>query len=286
MNSNSIENKLNHINNLIKNISKQVDVTLQEIEVDSLPLEMNGLTIGQISDLHVNNWNTELIEHSIEVLNKLRPDMVTVTGDIICNGKTYIPMLTSLFKEVNAEYGKFACLGNHDYSDGDSSRRIQDAYKKADFKVLINESVNIDIKGNPICIAGADDYKHGRQNISKMVKNIVDSSAKIFLTHNPVNFPKFSEHKPDLVISGHTHGGQIYLPFLNRLYKKLLKLDYISGMYRDNNSILYVNRGIGTALASTLLMNRKFLINTPRFNARPEISIFYLKSKSTQDIEK
>lgn len=283
MNSNSLENKLNNINNLIRNISKHVDVNLQEIEVDSLPSEMEGLTIGQISDLHVHHWNTALVEHSIEVLNRLKPDIVTVTGDIICNGKTYLPMLTSLFREINAEYGKFACLGNHDYSDGDSSRRIQDVYKKSDFRVLVNESVNINIKGNTVCMAGSDDYKYGKQNIPKMVQNISETTAKIFLTHNPINFPKFSEHKPDLVISGHTHGGQIYLPFLSQLYKNFFKLNYISGIYRDQNSTLYVNRGIGTALVSALLMNKKLLINTPRFNSKPEISIFYLKSKSTQD---
>ena len=262
----------------VSKLSKEIEITVNEIYLNKDKGRLNNLIIAQISDLHANKWNLELIEHTVELINKIKPDILTMTGDAICNGEKFIPNLINCFKEINAKYGKFACLGNHDHSDGHDSLKIQEAYKKSDFQILINNSDKINIDGESLYIAGADDIELGDQNISKMTENIPENAASVFLVHNPLNFREFTKFNPNLVISGHTHGGQLYSSQLGFLYKYILQTKYISGLYNLNKSSLYVNRGIGTALIAPVIFNKKFIINTPRINSKPEISLFVLNS--------
>lgn len=273
-----LESRLDNLAGFLKRLSKQIDITVHDVKVDNLSSKLNGLTIAQISDLHISEWNEDLIEHTIEVLNRLKPDIVAMTGDAICNGKKFLPCLTTLFKEIDAKHGKFTCIGNHDHSDGEDSLAIQSAYMKADFQVLMNSSTMLNIDGEKLYLAGADDIELGKQNITRMTENIPEDSTSVFLTHNPVNFEHFAEYNPDLVLAGHTHGGQV-LPALTKfLYRCMYKTEYVSGFYKSDKSLLYVNRGIGTALLSPLILNQKFVINTPRICSSPEISVFRLVS--------
>jgi len=255
-------------------LATKIKIIVQDIKINNRESNLNGLTVAQISDLHINKWNIELVEHAVEVLNKINPDMVVMTGDAICSGKKFIPDLTRIFKNIKASYGKFACLGNHDHSDGDDGMQVQQAYKNSDFQVLMNESVKVNFRGESLFIAGADDIELGRQDIEAMVKNIPQEATSLYLIHNPCNFNQFAQFKPDLVLAGHTHGGQIYFSFLNFIYKTMLHSHYILGLYSLEKSLLYVNSGIGNALISPVLFNKKFTIHTPRINSQPEISLF------------
>ena len=255
-------------------LSEKIEITTHNIEIKNKENSLKGLVLAQISDLHINQWSLELIEHSIEVINGLSPDIVALTGDVICNGKKFIPNITAMLKNINANIGKYSCLGNHDYSDGYNGKRIIEAYKKADFQVLKNESRKVNIKGDLLYIAGADDLDHGIQDIENMVKNIPEKATSVFLTHNPFNFNQIAQYNPDLVLAGHTHGGQLYFSLLKFLYKIVLRSGYIAGFYNLNESLLYVNRGIGTALIAPVFFNKNFIINTPRINSKPEISLF------------
>lgn len=260
----------------LNKLSKKIEITIQNIKINNLDSSLNGLIIAQISDLHINSWNMELVEHSFWILNKLNPDVVIMTGDAICNGKKFIPDLLKMFENINPPYGKFACMGNHDHSDGDDGFKIQELYKKSDFQILVNESAKINIKGEPLYIAGADDIELGDQNIGKMIEKIPENATSIFMTHNPFNFKEFAKYNPALVLSGHTHGGQLYFSLLNFIYKLRLQCDYISGLYEFGKTRLYVNRGIGTALLAPEIFNKKIFFNTPRFNSKPEITLFKL----------
>lgn len=273
-----LSNNLNNFTKYLCQLSQKIDITFHEIEVENTAL--NGLIIAQISDLHMNNWNVELIEHTIETVNKISPDIVAISGDIICNGKKFLPDLTRLFQEIDCKYGKFACLGNHDHSDGEDGQKIQQTYKNADFQLLLNQSAKLNIKGETLYIAGADDLELGNQDIYKTVHNIPPDAASIFLIHNPYNFSEFAKFNPDLVLAGHTHGGQLGSSIVDFVYKTVIKSRYVSGLYELGKSLLYVNKGIGTAMLSFTMFNKKFLINTPRLYIKPEISVFKLVSNS------
>lgn len=251
-----------------------IEIITEQISVTPKEAFLEGLRIVQISDLHINKWNIELVESCIEKTNALSPDIILISGDIICNGYKFLPELLSFFKKLKSKFGVYACLGNHDYSDGDESQRIVDTFSKANIKTLTNESEQLDINGMKLAIAGLDDYKYGHQDISKSIKNIDKNIPFFFLTHNPRNFKELAKYNPLAVFAGHTHGGQIYLPFLGTIYEKIIGSEYLQGKYTHNNIPLYVNRGIGTAMLSEVLFNKKLLINTPRFNARPEITLF------------
>lgn len=260
----------------INNNTKDIDITAYGINTKNFDNGLSNLIIAQISDLHINYWNIDLLKKTVEIINKIKPDIVTVTGDAICNGKKFMPDLVKIFGNINANYGKFACLGNHDHSDGDDGNHMQEVYRKSDFNVLINQAAKVAIKGENLYIAGADDIELGDQNIEKMVKELPKEATSVFLTHNPRNFADFAVYRPELVLSGHTHGCQMFSSFLRLLHKYVLKLHYIAGMYEEEKSTLYVNRGIGTALVSPEIFNKKYLINTPRINSKPEISFFVL----------
>ncbi len=257
---------------------EKVEINEQELKLKNFSEQLNGLRVVQISDLHINRWNKALIEETVDRVNSLKADIVVITGDVICNGKKYIPDLISMLKQINATFGKYACLGNHDHSDGDDGQAIIDAYNKADIRILVNESEKLFIKGTPVNIAGADDIELGDQNIFKMMKNINDQKNCIFLTHNPINFKEFARHRPSIVLSGHTHGCQFYSEILNSIYKSILGCEFIKGIYKYGISKLYVNRGIGTSLLTPEIFNKKFYIKTPRLNSTPEITLFKLSA--------
>jgi len=255
-----------------------VEVNFQKLFLNVFDKNLNGLKIAQISDLHINKWNKGLIEETIDKVNSLKPDIITITGDIICNGKKFIPDLVFLFKQLKSKYGIYACLGNHDHSDGEDGKRVIKAYNDSDIRILVNESEVLQLDGGKIQVAGADDFELGDQNIEKMTSNLVDEMTSLFLVHNPVNFRSFTPYNPALVLSGHTHGGQFYWSFLHNVYKSLCG-EFLSGLYYYENSALYVNRGIGTAMFSPVILNKKVYIKTPRINSKPEITFFTLFSK-------
>ncbi|MFA6990179.1 MAG: metallophosphoesterase [Candidatus Gastranaerophilaceae bacterium] len=251
-----------------------IEITRQTIKLPDSKKLLKGIKVAHISDLHINMWNISLIDESIEKMNSLNPDIVVIAGDLICSGKKFLPDLFSILKKIKSKYGIYACFGNHDYSDGDSGQEIVRNYNKSNIRVLNNESQKITIKNTEIYIAGIDDYHMGHQDFKKTFKNIPDEEKCLLLTHNPVNFEELSSYNPLVVFAGHTHGGQLYLPFVNQLYKKFLNHKYIRGRHEHNNSILYVNRGIGTSMFSDVIFKKKIYFNTPRFNSKPEITLF------------
>lgn len=269
-------------NNLLEKLLDAVpdsllfEVTRHRIAVPGLPSAARGLKIVQISDLHVDVWNRGVLERAIHRVNALKPDILVCTGDTIANGRRYIGDLTDMLKRFDARYGKFACLGNHDYSDGGGSIHVRRGLKQAGFDVLVNDSVPVRLPGGQtLHVAGADDLIMGRQCLRKTSRQWRGDSPVILLNHNPENFDAVSRFDPALTLSGHTHGGQILMP--DGLRRRLLASPYVAGLYREGNSPLYVNRGLGSAVfVHHTAKGRRITIPTPRLAVRPEISVFVL----------
>ncbi len=251
-----------------------LQVTRQNILLPHLPKAFHGKVIVQISDLHIDRWNTLVTEMAVDVVNRVNPDLVVCTGDVIAEGSQYLDEVTYLLKQIKARHGKLACLGNHDYSDGKGSLGVRLALKKAGFDVLVNDSVTLTLEHQQLCLAGTDDLLLGRQCLKTTAQRLGEGKTTVLLSHNPENFTAMAGFKPDLVLSGHTHGGQVHLP--GRFHHRFFKSPYIAGLYQLAKSHLYVNRGLGSAVLIRHLGERRLSIPTPRWAVRPEISVFTL----------
>lgn len=245
-----------------------IEIIKKKLRLRNIPAK---LKIAQFSDIHIHKNSIKLLEACEEKINALKADLIIFTGDSICNGTRHHQELMNCLKKMEARLGKYYCFGNHDYSDGHEGQKIREVFKKSDFIELSNSSETITRNWQQFSIAGLDDLELGDQNIEKTANNI-KTDGSIWITHNPINFEKISEHSPSLVMAGHTHGVQIRIPYSNYIYKKYLNSKYLSGLYCHNNSLLYVNKGLGRSVLDFKIFNSKLSIPTPRIGSNPEIT--------------
>lgn len=243
-----------------------------ELEVKRLKsrAKFRGLKIVHISDLHISKFNMELMESIVERINRLQADIVVVTGDFICNGGHCLVELQDFLKKINAKINKYACMGNHDYADNDCGKKVEKMLKSSDFTLLKNCREEVFFNFHKIGFAGLDDFEAGEISYAKTDIQPED----IVLSHNPITFLETSKYSPSLMLSGHTHGGQICCGFLRFLCSRIFSFDYLEGMYRKEESLLYVNRGIGNVVFNPRIFDREFFIHTPRINAKAEVTVF------------
>ncbi len=242
-----------------------------ELEIKRLKLnnKFGGLKVVQLSDLHISKFNFELIESVVEKINSIYADIVVITGDFICHNELHLEELKSFLKKINAKIAKYACLGNHDYADNDCSQKIQKILTGSDFKLLKNSRDEFFFNHHKIGFSGLDDYENG----SICYKNSIHCED-IVLSHNPITFLETSKYSPSLMLSGHTHGVQMKSGLIQYLINKFSGHDYVEGLFKKQNSLLYVNRGIGNVVWNPKILSKEFLIHTPRINSKAEITIF------------
>lgn len=256
------------------------EIEHKTIAIKGLPAEQKGTTAVLISDIHSGPYmDYEQMKEYVDVVNDLNPDMILIPGDLTNSQKNEASPFAKAFRNLKAKYGVYATLGNHDYFSDDNY--INDVVKnETGIRMLRNEALLLNINGKPFSIMGTEDTRDsgGRSNplVAKYItqtvnlaneqfkQNNIDSKTvpKILLTHKPYLFDDVSDLNFDLMLSGHTHGGQVVffkfgdfnLSFASAAHK------YISGLYENNSKYLYVSRGIGT-------------VGLPiRFNCPPEIT--------------
>jgi predicted MPP superfamily phosphohydrolase len=234
------------------------------IAFPDLPETLKGLKIVQVSDIHSSMYTPqEDIEKVVEYVNRLEPDILAVTGDFVSSSRIYIKPCVDAFSKARAKYGLFGCLGNHDYYVG--VQEVLQEFRSIGFQMLVNSGATITVRGVPINILGVDDLWRGRPNLVKALKEVDATHFNILLCHQPNYFPTIKSYKVELTLAGHTHGGQIALNFFgSTLSFSSLVTPYLRGLFQENNSMLYVNRGIG-------------ITGPPiRFNSSPEITVITL----------
>lgn len=242
-----------------------------ELEIKRLQLNkaFSGLKVIQLSDLHISNFNFELIEGVIEKINALYADIVVITGDFICHDEMHIDELKSFLKKINAKIAKYACLGNHDYADNDCSKKIEKVLSDSDFKLLKNSRDEFFFNHHKIGFSGLDDYNNG----TICYKNSIHRND-IVLSHNPITFLEAIKYSPSLMLSGHTHGVQMKSGIIQYLLNKFSGHDYTEGLFKKQDSLLYVNRGVGNVVWHPKILSKEFLIHTPRINSKAEVTLF------------
>jgi predicted MPP superfamily phosphohydrolase len=255
-----------------------IDITHQDIRLQSLPSAFEGMRIVQLSDIHLDEFTEPyLLRYSIEQINRLQPDLVLLTGDYVSYEIT--PRKFSMKSawqcaEMLSELKcprRYAILGNHDHwLSGTEVARALRTYR---IPVLINSYVPIEREGSRIWLAGLDDPVCGRPDPDNAIPvpiRGIEGEPLIVMCHAPDYVDTLAAHPAGksvgLVLSGHTHGGQVRFPFVGALQLPPGGRKYVEGLFRLGSMLLYVNRGIGT-------------VGVPfRFQCPPEITEFTLRA--------
>jgi predicted MPP superfamily phosphohydrolase len=231
---------------------------------NNLPDAFNGLKAIQISDLHAGSLlrNHRKYMKAVSMIHKEKPDIIFFTGDIVNEFAGELDGWENVIGQLDAKYGKFSVLGNHDYGDyyrwkkeeekKDNLRNIINREIKMGFRVLLNESVSISKNGQKINILGVENWGllHFKQygNLEKALTGLENSVFKILLTHDPSHWEAEVTGKTniDLTLSGHTHGFQFGIR-TRRFRWSPVKWIYPrwEGLHRIGDQILYINTGLG-----------------------------------------
>ena len=239
-------------------------VNSYKIPVPNLPQEFNGFSIAQITDLHYGSlMPISVIEHIINKVNSVPKDMIVCTGDYIheINSNNQIDTVWPVLMKLKAKFGVYSVLGNHDHW-GDTDRSLYWLAKSG--QDLRHKSVAVNMGNSRIWLGGSGDYLEDDLGIDKTFQSVHEKECKILLAHNPDTVDTEYNTRIDLTMSGHTHGGQVKLPFLGTPVIPVKNKLYSSGLIRTKDTNLYISRGIGWAILPI------------RFNCYPEISILKL----------
>jgi uncharacterized protein len=217
----------------------------ERIWLDALPEAFSGLRIVQISDIHHGLFLPEQwLADAVQQTNRLHADIVVLTGDFVTYSRANIEPAAEILSRLRARYGVLAVLGNHDFRVGADT--VTSALRRKHIEVLRNQHVTVQFGGSSLYVAGVDDYGYGA-DVRRAVRGIPRDAATILLAHNPRIIHLASRHDVSLVLSGHTHGGQVNLPLLGTVYgRSPERLRYKIGWDRLGQTQIYVSRGIGT----------------------------------------
>ena len=250
----------------------ELDVVDRPIAVRNLPPAFHGFRIVQISDIHLDEYTEPyFLEHVVSKVNTLAADLVLLTGDFITHGSiTFIAgrhaahRCAEIITNLSAPL-RYAVLGNHDVAV--NAGMVVHALSSRGTPVLVNQNVPIERNGDRIWLCGLDDPSTGDPNLNLAVPAKPDGPV-ILMGHEPDYADTVTSHPRgplvDLMLSGHSHGGQIRLPFLGPLVLPPMGTKYPEGHYQFNQMQLYVNRGLGT-------VGLPFRLNCP-----PEITVLTL----------
>lgn len=233
-----------------------------EIGLKRLPPSFDGLKVAQITDIHSGRLvPTKLIRAGVDLARSVEPDLIVLTGDFITGASLFAwgrlgGFKPRLFKEclqelarLSAPFGVYAVLGNHDFWSGpEVTAEVDQGLRDIGVKVLRNDLVPLVKDGRKLFIFGVDDYWENSCKPHKAVRAAPPSACKILLSHNPdVNKDlETLDNQVDLVISGHTHGGQVVLPLIGAPFlPSPFGQKYRAGLVRDGERQTYISRGLG-----------------------------------------
>ena len=231
------------------------------ITIANLPLELRGTTITLISDIHAGQYmdEKEMREYA-DVINSLESDIVCIPGDFVNFEAKDVHMLTNAFRDLKAKHGVYGSLGNHDFFQ-DVDYVAKAIVNESPVQLLRNDHRSIDIKGKKLFMLGVDDTRGSGSNMETVLNYYTgleaklkqtdaefNSAPKILLCHKPYGFDSLAQKDIDLVLSGHTHGGQVVpVKFGNfNMSFAATVSKYIEGIYKIGKSNMYVSRGIGS----------------------------------------
>lgn len=248
---------------------KWIDINHIEMVLPRLPKEFNGYRILQISDIHIGTWMTgQRLKGIISLVNQQQPDLIVNTGDYFSyDTHTWQETLINELSKLHASDGIVSVLGNHDYWVGVD--KVIKILKDSNIKDITNQVYTLSRGDTKLHIAGGDCAYVDRFSLEPLLPNIPNDDCAILLVHEPDTADISAESgRFDLQLSGHSHGGQMIIPFYGPALRIRLARKYTVGFHQIGDMKQYTNRGLGTALIPL------------RINCKPEISVFTLISEN------
>ena len=251
-------------------------IVRKEIALRRWPARLEGFTVALLSDFHYDPYfSVHPLRSAIGMVNGLRPDLIVLTGDFVsvpwfgdpAAGASAAEPCAQLLRQMQAPHGPWAVMGNHDaFTDPD---RVTSSLRAAGIRVLSNQSAPIERDGARFWLGGVDDVLGRTANLDATLHNVPADEASILLAHEPDYADHVARYPVDLQLSGHSHGGQVRVPFFRPLYLPDLARKYIWGLYKIGGLTLYTNPGLGT-------------VGVPvRMNCPPEITLLTLRRSAT-----
>lgn len=230
-----------------------------------LPRELDGLKIVHLSDIHHGPFTgREQVERAVAVANSLQPDIIALTGDYISHEREYVQPCAEMLGRLRARCGVYAVLGNHD--NWVDPTLITDLFRAEGIRVLTNEGMRFEHKGASFWLAGVDDTMVGLEDLPLALAGSSADEMKLLLAHNPIILRRAARAGVDLVLSGHTHGGQVTWrnerSASGRVRRRILR-----GLGRRGETQIYVTRGLGTVVLPI------------RYGCLPEVSLLTLRAE-------
>ena len=244
-----------------------VDVNRETLTLARLQSAFHNYRIAQISDLHTGGWlKRDHLQDVVSIVNSQSPNLIVITGDFV-GGDPYdvAADLVNAVSQLSAPDGVLYVLGNHDHWAG--ATKVREILAPLPFTEVANSARTIERNGALLTIAGVDDVWEHQNRLDTALGKVPSEGAAILLAHEP----DFADEAAttgrfDLQLSGHSHGGQVVIPFMDPPRLPYLGTKYHTGLYKVEDMLQYTNRGIG--------MIRPYV----RFNCRPEITVFELLS--------
>jgi predicted MPP superfamily phosphohydrolase len=241
-----------------------VKIFTKSIEMPELPKSFDGLKIVQLSDIHLAGFyhNPDHIRKVVDMVNKLEPDLILFTGDLVHNFSEEVDPFVQILNELKAPLGKFAILGNHDYGhyhqwesvaeEEANLDRVKSQFRASGFDLLLNEHRTISLNGDSLQVLGVENW--GKPpfpqlgNLSEAMTGTDPKLVRILLSHDPSHWDLQVREKEDiaLTLSGHTHGMQFGIEIGGFKWSpSRWTYRHWAGLYKENGQYLYVNRGLG-----------------------------------------
>ncbi len=236
----------------------QLMVTRQTIGVSGLPDALGGLRVGLLTDIHRSRWvSHDEVRHSVSTLMAERPDLIILGGDYVTlRDRQYMVPSADALAPLSAPDGVFAILGNHD-----DDSRMPAALATNGVQVLKDARTHLTIRGEGIELAGIRYWTRRPADIAALVRGA--TSPVVLLAHDPRRLNEAAALGIPLVLSGHTHGGQVVLPGLGAIAAQ--KFPVVAGMGRRDRTAIFVSRGVGTVYVPV------------RINCPPEVAVLTLQ---------
>jgi predicted MPP superfamily phosphohydrolase len=221
-------------------------LTRHRLPIPGLPRAFDGVRIACLTDVHLSRGVGRAARAALEVLARERPEVVLLPGDI-CNFASDLPHLIAWSREARGTLATFATLGNWEHDAGIDRRTGERAYARAGVELLYNSAGRVTLRGETLSVVGIDDPVLGTPDPAAALAGVSTPERAVWMIHAPGYVDRIARGvaPPAAILAGHTHGGQIRLPFYTP-YTPTGSGRFVAGWYRDTLAPLYVSRGIGT----------------------------------------